>query len=161
MGSDEFARTHLMTQAYTQAAHIKPIITARSTEALAKSKLKMPPATKIDIKTVAFDDDSASRGSRTCKDDKSKILVEFKDIEKKNMSMLTLLSTRIEDFIALLQVKPKPSTYRVLTCRGFVVTETPQLTRHGMIFEYPDTLDQCTTAGYGSLYSLLLSKTSN
>ncbi|KAE8422380.1 hypothetical protein BDV36DRAFT_245634 [Aspergillus pseudocaelatus] len=65
------------------------------------------------------------------------VLVELKTLTDPDPRIISTLERRLMDLIALLQVAPKPSKYRVLDCLGFFTTPG-QDHQYGLIFALPE-----------------------
>lgn len=95
------------------------------------------------------------------KSEKTKVLIEYKVIEASDSALQTVLKERLQHLVSLLQTAPKPSSYRVLDCKGYFSDGAKGQARYGLVFTLPTALSIAPDPTFHTLHSLLRSSTDN
>ncbi|CAG9952429.1 unnamed protein product [Clonostachys rosea f. rosea IK726] len=157
MAKDDTITARYATPAYALAANIKKSVAEQLRPPTSRAPLTTKPAHRINPVSITLpssdEEPSTSRVVAMAGDDK--VVIEFKDFRQTDLQAARRRENRIKALVALLQIKPKPSSYRILDCRGYITRSTKHSHGYGMVFDFPKNLKDEGNAKYDTLESML------
>ncbi len=157
LASDNPSRLDHVNQTYTQLVRFKKIAIKQARSIQGNDDLKEP--IELNPAQVEVADGGGVFKAVLAKFDSTNVIVEYKQIEEEDRARTKIFESRLKDLVSLLQISPKPATYRVLDCKGYFLATETNPRKYGLVFSLPQGLDTAEGLKMASLHSLLRTPT--